>query len=266
MELGKFKRVDFDDDDAMPDWLREDAPAKVEKKPLLPTKPAKHNQSQVKSTEGFSQPQVKSMSSPRTLRSKDKKSREQPQPTVSIQIHMPHFRLPKVSVPRRKIRPWIIAATLALVGIIGGRALLDQATQQKAPVPKAPTVVQAELGYKPLQSVQVDGGKATATKPKYDEQKKIYFYADWYKGADLDVVQQAVPEALKSNTTAQKEQATSIGANETFTTTVGTVYYSENKNANTQRLMVINNKMLMFIQSTKVLSNEDWVSYIQGLE
>lgn len=260
MDVGKFKTIDFDDDDALPAWLGDDtSPDQPPKKAIRHTSP-----SQVKSTEGFTASQVK----PQLVRSTPQAHQRDAQPTVSIQIHMPHLRMPRVrqpDIPFKRLRPWLIAGTFVLVGIFGGKMLLG-ATQKSAPTPKAPTIVQAELGYKPLQSVQLVAGKVTATPPKYDEAKKLYSFYDSYKGANLTVDQQAVPEKLKTSKTAVRELATSIGANDTFTTTLGTVYVSSSEDANTQRMMLVSDKMLMFIQSTKTLPNTDWVVYIQSLQ
>ena len=257
MDVGKFKTIDFDDDDALPDWLRSDDAPITPLKHVLPNKPLPL----VKSTEGFTASQVKHP----LVRPTPQAHRRDAQPTVSIQIHMPHLRMPRPDIPFKRLRPWLIAGTLALAGIFGGKMLLS-ATQKSAPTPKAPTIVQAELGYKPLQSVQLVAGKVTATPPKYDEAKKLYSFYDSYKGANLTVDQQAVPEKLKTSKTAVRELATSIGANDTFTTTLGTVYISSSEDANTQRMMLVSDKMLMFIQSTKTLSNMDWVAYIQNLQ
>lgn len=260
MEVGKFKTIDFDDDDALPAWLRDDtSPEQPPKKAMRHTSPP-----QVKSTEGFTASQVKQP----LVRPTPQARRRDAQPTLSIQIHMPNIRIPHVhrpDIPFKRLRPWLIAGTLALVGIFGGKMLLG-ATQKTAPTPKPPTIVQAELGYKPLQSVQLVAGKVTATPPKYDEAKKLYSFYDSYKGANITVDQQAVPEKLKTSKTAVRELATSIGANDTFTTTLGTVYVSNSKDANTQRMMLVNDKMLMFIQSTKTLTTTEWVEYIQSLE
>ena len=255
MDVGKFKTIDFDDDDALPAWLRDDtSPDQPPKKAIRHTSP-----SQVKSTEGFTASQVKR----RLRRSEVPPPKHGEQPTVSIQIHMPQLHVPRI--PFARLRPWLLAAVVVFVGIFGGKLLLG-ATQKTAPTPKAPPVVQAELGYRPLQSVQLEEGRATATKPKFDQTKKLYSFYDTYTGANLTVDQQAVPEKLKSSNTAVRDLARSIGTNDTFTTSVGTVYISNSEDANTQRMMLVNEKMLMFIQSTKTLPNSDWVTYIQNLE
>ncbi len=252
MELGKFKRVDFDEDDVMPEWLRDEQP--VAKKPQALKKP-----SQVKLTEEFGPSQVKS-----GFHSKvDKPQEPTPEPAISIQIHMPTFKMP--SIPFARLRPWAIVLAIVLLAVFGGKALLGT-TEKKASVQKAPTVVQAELGYKPLRSVQQDAGKATATQPTFNDKKQLYTFNDTYMGASLTVDQQALPDKLKTSKTAISDLARSIGAYDSFTTTRGTVYISSSENANTQRMMVISDKMLMFIQSTKVLPNADWVNYIQRLE
>lgn len=122
------------------------------------------------------------------------------------------------------------------------------------------------MGYKPLVPPVSPEGKATASLPKFDEKRKLYTFFDVYNGANITVDQQAVPEKFKGNETEIKKIAESVGANETFTSTQGTVYASQGESATTQRLVLANDKMLMFIQSTKKLSVSDWIDYIQTLE
>jgi hypothetical protein len=55
MDVGKFKTIDFDDDDALPAWLRSDDAPITPLKHVLPNKPLPP----VKSTEGFTASQVK---------------------------------------------------------------------------------------------------------------------------------------------------------------------------------------------------------------
>ncbi len=258
MELGKFKRVNFDEADDMPDWLLGDEPQPKPQRPQLP--PAQ--QSRVKSTEGFTHSAVKLPAKGQ----EDRDENHQEKPTVSIQIHLPEFRLPKPSVPWRKLRPWLVAVVVVAGLLVGGSWLQGRLAARKSQTQKAPVVVQAELGYKPLAPQASTGTETQAPSPRFDEKRKLYSFNDTYRGANITVDQQAVPEKLKGNDTEIKKLATQIQANSTFTTALGTVHIFTSEESGSQRMFLVNDRMLMFIQSTKTLSNADWVTYIQALD
>jgi hypothetical protein len=269
MDLGKFKRVDFDDDDAMPEWLREDVPTKEENKPFLQTQPTQKTQPKVKSTEGFLSSKVKLPPYADSALPSAQKSGEQARPMVSIQIHIPHFRPPKIAaLPWHKLRPWLIACVAILLLLVGGKWAQSRVSKSKNTPQKAPVIVSADLGYKPLVPPANSDTAQTAAipKPAYDQQRHFYTFNDIYKGANVTVDQQAVPTKLKGSDTEVKKLAASIGATDSFTTTLGKVYIVTSKESGTQRLVLTNEKMLMFIQSTKTVSNADWVTYIQNLQ
>ncbi|MGB4800465.1 MAG: hypothetical protein WBP03_03025 [Candidatus Saccharimonadales bacterium] len=268
MEFGNFKKIDFDEDESVPDWLRDNdvkSPATLQKKPI--------ETSRVKSTEGFALFPVKYVSRAQTSNedaqlkgNKKQKDKAAQAPTVSIQVHVPEFRMPKVSIPWCTLRPWLFGGLVAVALLVSGWELQTHLSRPKQ-FQKVPVIVAADLGYKPLVPAISTGTEAeNAPKPTYDEQRKFYTFNDVYKGANITVNQQAVPEKLRGSETEIKKLATSMGAVDTFTTTLGVVHSATSKESGTQRMFLVNDKMLMFIQSTKTISDADWVNYLQGLQ
>ncbi len=189
-------------------------------------------------------------------------------PAVSIQIHLPSLKRPQLpAVPWKKIRLGLLMVGVVAALLVGGKWINAQTTRQTKPSEKAPVIVSAELGYRPLQPpVDVVAESSEVPKPSYDEKRKLYTFNDIHGNAHITVNQQAVPEKLVSNEAEIKKLATSIGTTETFTTTLGTVHIVTSKESGSQRLFLVNNKMLMFIQSTAPLSTVEWVEYIQALK
>lgn len=264
MELGKFKRIDFDEGDEVPDWLRDDEPQTTTAKPALFGK----STSQVKDTDDYVGSAVKR--STRILSLHDKKPLEQTRqntgaPTVSVHITLPQWHVPRVRVPWRKLRPWLIAAVIVVGLLLGGKMVQGRLSKPK-PVEKTPVIAAVDLGYKPLvpQANSATNNQTQIPKPSYDEQRQFYTFNDIYKDAHITVNQQATPEKLRDSEAEVKKLASSLGMSETFTTTRGTVYIQTSKESGSQRMFLVNDKMLMFVQSTKTLPNADWASYIQN--
>lgn len=189
-------------------------------------------------------------------------------PSVSIQIQVPSVHLPKFRVPWRAIRPWAVAIGVIVLVVFGGKALIDHMPKREKKQPAIPVTAQAsaDLGYKPLVPAPRLEGEPSPTKPAYNSQKKLYTFNDQYKGAKLTIDQQAVPDRLKGNEKEIQKIADSIGADQSFTTTVGKVYIYAGEKGGSQRLLLANDKMLMFIQSTQQVDNASWANYIQDLQ
>lgn len=190
------------------------------------------------------------------------------QPAVSIQIHLPEFHIPRPHIPWGALKPWLIgAATLVLV-VFGGKFIVDRLPKHETTQPKTPVNAQAsaDLGYKPLVPSARAEGEAAPSAPAYNSQKKLYTYNDQYKGANLTVDQQAIPEKLKGNEAEIAKLAHALNTTDSFTTTLGKVYIFTSETSGAQRLMLANDKMLMFIQSTQTVDTADWVHYIQDLQ
>ena len=266
MDIRKFKNRDPEQENAWDAWLGK--MSVTDEDSLTPTKPepsavyAATNKAHQSKIDGFRRHEDMPKSSFATQKSSPKNDTS----TVSIQIHMPDWHLPAIRIPWRTVRPWLIGL-IGLILLLGGSKLLVDRLHHEKPVTTMPVSVQAvvALGYKPLVPSARPEGEPQPTAPKFDEKRKLYTFNDTFKSVNVTVDQQALPEKFKS----QKEIDTlteSIQATKTFTTTVGTVHIFTDQPSGSQRLILNNSKMLMFIQSTKTLSNADWVAYIQELQ
>lgn len=266
MDIGKFKKRSELDEEAWAEWIGTDAKEE----------PLKHQYGDKQSQKGLDNftPVVQlNKTHPHAAQKPQVPTQKPPAsapPTISIQIHMPRVRRPKVSIPWRKLRPWLISVCIIGVVLCGGKwaqtKLMHDLRSKSSAAQKVPVVVPAELGYKPLLPPATADNKTGVPKPSYNEQRQLYTFNDIYQGAHITVDQQATPENLKDNQTEVDKLAKNIGATDTFTTTLGIVHSSPVKDSGGQRLVLVNDRMLMFIQSTKALSNDTWATYIQDLQ
>jgi len=257
MDIGNFRKKSEVDEDAWAEWLGSGLIDSA-----VPKIPAEKPVASLR-VDGF----ISSKSQPKARKqAASLNAPSQNQPTVSIQIHMPQLHMPRVSVPWRKLLPWLIGTAILVLLLLGGKGLQAQLSRSKPTTQKAPVVPAADLGYKPLLPPVRTDTNVAIPKPTYDQQRQLYTFNDVYKGAKLTINQQAVPDKLKGNDTEIKKLATNLGMTDTFSTTIGMAHIVTSKESGVQRLFVINNKMLMFIQSTQTVSNVDWVNYIQDLQ
>lgn len=267
MDLGKFKRTSEDEDDAWASWLGEESSdseghsgSDNRQNRHRPTSAA--NKSQVKLTDDFQHPRLKHRQNQRTT-SRNTPETAPIEKTIAISLQLPRLRLPHYDW--RRLRPWGIGVVVVVTLLVGGNAIMNrQQSNAEADKTDSPVIIPAELGYRPLTPpTRADGSKA---KSSFDDKRDLYTFMDTYMDANITVNQQAMPENLKNNTKNIAALAASFDAKEKFTSTVGEVYLYTDETVESQRLMVINDKMLMFAQSTKRLAAADWIAYLQSLE
>lgn len=258
MDIHKFRKKSEVDPDTWEEWLSDASPSRHSSGSQgHPGDTKKHNRDN---------PQVASKPAQKASKmAQSGQANQDSKPAVSIQITMPAVRMPKVHIPWRRLRPWAIGLVLLVVALFGGRALVEL-TKQKKQTPEVPTSVQAvvDLGYKPILPTKAEGEPTPQT--AYNKEKGVYTFLDTYLDANLTVDQQALPKSFRDNPKAVQGLADSILADDSFTTTKGEVYMHTEKSSGAQRLFVYNDKMLMFIQSTKKIDTVSWVEYIQSMQ
>lgn len=270
MDLRNFKHSKDDiDADTWDEWLTDQA----ENKPKPVEVPSRTIQggrvagADFVSREGV--PVPRSKASPKHAPKPTKKTNKTPpQPSVSIQIQVPSVNFGKLRATLRTMRPWAIGVLVLVLVVFGGKMIVDHMPKREKKQPAIPVNAQAsaDLGYKPLVPAPRAKGEEGPSKPVYNSNRKLYTFNDQYKGAKLTVDQQAIPDKLKGNEKEIQKIADSISADETFSTTLGNVYIFTGEKSGSQRLLLANEKMLMFIQSTKQIDTASWVSYIQSLQ
>ncbi len=202
-------------------------------------------------------------------------SRQKPQgndsQTVSINIRMPSINKDRARVLWRRIWPWLLGAVLVAALLYGGKLGMEYLSSRKqVDTSTLPTNIQAaiKLGYKPIMpdtSNRVAGSVMPSELVPYPEQG-VYSFTDQYNGARITVDQQALPDKFKTDPRAILDLADKINATDNFSTSLGTVYMYTSEASGAQRLVLANDKMLMFLQSTTKLATPDWVTYIQSLK
>lgn len=185
----------------------------------------------------------------------------QPQPTISIQVQMPHFKLPQLPRPSaRQFRYGVIALGCMVVLGVGGVVAQRLASRHTKKATLGQSTQQAKPSFKPL--VPVDDNKQS-TPTHYDAEHKVLSFTDTYAGASLTVSEQELPEKFKGNEAAFKEMAKSFGAEKNIDVGIGTLYvagYEQN-----QFGILRTEKFLLFLRSNKQLPTEAWKDYLATL-
>lgn len=191
----------------------------------------------------------------------------QPRPSgaISILINLPKIRVPKVALPWRSIRYWSIFALVVIVFGLGSRALLGM-VWPKNPAKQPIVTTQAKPTFAPLMSAKKQTTATDAQTPtQYDEKKNLLSFPDKILSADVTVSQQPAPASFKENPAKILAAADSIGAKDKIDTALGQAYIATDAKSGVQRVMLVHNDLLVFIQSSKKLDNETWKYYIETL-
>jgi hypothetical protein len=188
--------------------------------------------------------------------------------SISININLPKFRLPKVRVPWKAVGRWA-AFTVIVLGVgVGMRAsleLLPGDTPGKRPG-NGTAVVETKPSYQPL--APKDKQNLASNDPSissYDPQRRLYSYNDIFLGARLTVSQQPIPESFKKDQSQIRKAADSIYAKEKIETALGPAYIGFDQKTNIQRTMLVYKDLLVFIQTDKKLDNDALKTYIETL-
>lgn len=194
----------------------------------------------------------------------------QPLNTISINISMPKFQLPKVDIPWPLVRRWGIRVGVGLVVLVGMvmamRLYLGGVGTDKPEASKATSEESETPSYQPLapkgKQNLASGDAAVST---YDSKRKLYSYNDNYEGVQLTVSQQPLPSSFKSDPIQIRKAADSIRATDEIDTALGMAYIGFDEKANVQRVMLVYRDLLVFIMTNKKLDNETIKSYIETL-
>lgn len=180
---------------------------------------------------------------------------------IDINITLPKITFPKLPHARvawKRVLRWGGVIVFAAVIIIATPHILQLKAKQADK-----TTSSSKPAYAPLEPSTKGASVAGA---QYDNKRQLYKYDDEYNGASLTISQQPLPDKLRSDPTEVQKLAKSIGANERIETTNGYAYISTDDKTATQRVVVAHRQLLVFIQSSKSMSNAEWVAYIQQLQ
>lgn len=184
---------------------------------------------------------------------------------ISINIHLPSIKLPKIRINWRRAIVWGGVGVVLLSFIFGTPKILQYfSSRSQTKTNKALSSAKAP-SYAPLtpETVIKEGQVSGA---QYDSKRQLYKYDDEYKGVSLTVSQQPLPNQLRENPAKIADIAkASINATEKIHSTNGDVYIVTDEKTGTQRLVLVHRQLLVFIQSYDHLENVDWLVYVQSL-
>lgn len=183
---------------------------------------------------------------------------------ISISIRFPKIRLPKIKKMHvsETARPWVIAGAVVAALLVSG-SIYSFVQNSRVPEQQVATIsATKDMGYKPF----APEGKTVEQAGQYDAERKMYTFHDTYGGINITVNQQTLPEGLQDNAAERQKIADSIFATETFQTAKGTAYMATSEGSGAQRVALIGDNLLMFLQSTKRLDSAGWILYIQTLK
>lgn len=182
---------------------------------------------------------------------------------IDINISIPKIRLPKLphfNIPWRHLLWWGSGVCfIATVVVLTPHILQRNAKQAEK---KAAASSSSKPAYAPLKP-----NTGAVSGAQYDSKRQLYKYNDTYMGSNLTISQQPLPDTLRTGKTKLADVAkASINATDKIETVTGDAYISTDETTGIQRMVIAHRQLLIFIQSTKTLSNVDWVKYIQTLE
>lgn len=197
-------------------------------------------------------------------------SKKQSTGTISINISLPKFQMPKVTIPWVLVRKWGVVVGVVLVvfvGILVGlRLYLGSAPAGKSDGSNTASGDTDKPAYQPLAPKDkqnlASGDKSVSA---YDPKRKLYTYNDNHEGVQLTVSQQPLPSSFKSDPIQIRKAADSIRATEEVDTALGMAYIGFDEQANVQRIMLIYRDLLVFIMTNKKLDKETIKSYVETL-
>jgi|GEM_PF-3497418 hypothetical protein len=210
---------------------------------------------------------------------------------VSIQINFPQIRLKKPQFKRTKAvlqglrglftkkRLIIGASVMAVLVVLAATGVITKhvATNNKSIATKglaatvsggttAPDISAPKPDFAPM----VPAGKSNLATPdnthsRYDATKQSYSYIDNIDGKQFTVSQQKVDSTADAQT-AVTQAAKNLNALIPLKTNQGGAYLLTNQKYNSQTIVFSLKDYLLFIQSSTVLTNDQWATYINSLQ
>lgn len=190
---------------------------------------------------------------------------------VNLKLAVPRLKPPDLRKFYRQHKKHLLGAagiagfTLVLIGTFKAIDIYRTSHKTNKPASAEERATQSFNPLIPLENLKDAAGDQVEPEYAFDDEKKVLGYSTEYNGAVLTLSQQALPEKLKSNQGELALLAQSIGAGRTLDTQKGTAYISAGSKDKTQRAVFATDEVLVFIQASKVLDDDEWKFYINQL-
>jgi hypothetical protein len=220
----------------------------------------------------------------------------QPAPqNVSIEIKLPAFKLPNLepatkaakqafakacvaakdavsNIPRQYPRKVVVGAivfAVLLAGTGAGLKTKDVLAERHAVAAAKAITDKAKLAatspaFTPITPAKDTATATTSTKTQiaFDATRNVYSFSDSFKGNNLVVSQQPIPDKFKSGAEAVNSIAASLSAKQSTPVDGGVAYIASDAKSGSQTVVFTKNDLLIFIQSPFRHDASDWKTYI----
>lgn len=191
-----------------------------------------------------------------------------------------HFKLPKLTKIARpfkikKIRVTkksyvfvfavVLLATFSAVFYFNqNRRIISGTNKGNKPY----TVTKLETGTPDYSTVTPDNKKIVWTKISPPESDTaIYAYADKITDVPISVTEQPLPDDFKTETSYKIEKlAKSYDANTKLSADDISIYVGTSVRDSVQSVILVKNNLLIMIKSKNIISDQEWVNYVNSLE
>jgi hypothetical protein len=191
---------------------------------------------------------------------------------VNLKLRMPKVKLPNFKRLLKVYRKQsMVTGGVVVVLVLAGGVFRFNANRQAKEEANKPKSAQEQALAEfnplvPLENLTDNAGKQAEPEFRYDKEKKVLGYATEYNGTQLTISQQKLPDSFKSNPAGLISIADSIKASiPPLDTQKGPAYIATNEKTKTQTALFATDEVLVFVQTSKVLDDEEWKFYINQL-
>lgn len=125
-------------------------------------------------------------------------------------------------------------------------------------LPPIPNSIVGQLNFKPV----VAGAQKTVTKPaniKFNPETQILSYSQYFKGVDLQVSQQSIPESYIDFPDKLKQEVKNSGLEQTIQTLKGEVFIFQKDGKPTA--VTLREEVMILVQSNSLLDVKLWAEF-----
>ncbi len=181
---------------------------------------------------------------------------------VSLNLTVPRVKLPRPS--RKHVSLAVVGLAIIPLGLAANKLLSSLAKDQ----PATSQGTLSETAQEPEFDTVLPEGKKESTasgRVSYDPQRKVASFTDQIGTVDIVVSQQPLPENFKTNPDGELEKlANNLGATEIINESNPKAYLGTSAKG-PQTAVFHKKSLLVFVQSARELSKEEWAAYITKL-
>ena len=163
----------------------------------------------------------------------------------------------------KKLNPKTILAIAGIALLVASILVWLNSSSTEPVEPESLTPLeQAEDYYDPLIP---DGRGKAEIDFHFDSEIRVFSFNDVYNDVPLIISQQPAPDNIKADPEELIDIARQMRAENSIDTNRGTAYITSEDDSSSQTAIFTADEILVFIQSSRILTFEEWQSYINDL-